>query len=185
MLVVLYICVTEPLKLGFSSTYHKIHALDNSCDVFLLLDMAVNFRTGYVDSDGKVVMKQRKAAMHYLRTWFFLDIMATIPLDWFMSGLSFEEPATEEKGDDGNAAQLFNMLRLFKLLKLLRLLRVAKLLQQLKRIEDQVVAALSLHSHSVFSLFKLLVMLLTFAIDPVPISQCLHIPPDRSLSGAV
>jgi hypothetical protein len=55
------------------------------------------------------------------------------------------------------------MLRLFKLLKLLRLLRVAKLLKQLKKIEDGIVAALSLHSHSVFSLFKLLVMLLTFA----------------------
>ena len=163
-ILICFIAAMLPYRIAFIEGWALAWTLtDFLMDLFFMCDIILNFRTGYVDSDGKVVMKQRKAAMHYLRTWFFLDIMATIPLDWFMSGLSFEEPATEEKGDDGNAAQLFNMLRLFKLLKLLRLLRVAKLLQQLKRIEDQVVAALSLHSHSVFSLFKLLVMLLTFA----------------------
>ena len=61
--------------------------------------------------------------------------------------------------DDGSAAQLFSLLRLFKLLKLLRLLRVAKMLQQLNQLENYIVAALSLHSHSLFSICKLLIML--------------------------
>lgn len=102
---------------------------------------------------------------HQPATWragFCLDLIASLPIDWFLaSGLTFEPPDTGSTTEA--TSQIFSMLRLFKLLKLLRVLRVAKLVRTLSNVEDFVAAMLSLHTHSIFALLKLLIMLLTFA----------------------
>lgn len=38
--------------------------------------------TGYYKS-GYLIMKRGKIVRHYLRTWFIIDFIATIPYSWF------------------------------------------------------------------------------------------------------
>jgi hypothetical protein len=73
-------------------------ALDAVMTVLSLVDILVKFRTGYVDSDGSVVMNPGRVARRYLQTWFMLDALSCLPHDilprllgddWFESEVSF------------------------------------------------------------------------------------------------
>jgi len=161
-MLICFVAVVLPYRVAFVDSWSRTWAVvDFLVDVFFICDFALNFCTAYIGPTGILERRHHKIALHYLRTWFALDLLATVPLEWFVRGGDLFEMPTGD--DDGSAAQLFSLLRLFKLLKLLRLLRVAKMLQQLNQLENYIVAALSLHSHSLFSICKLLIMLLTFA----------------------
>ena len=51
--------------------------------------------TGYYKK-GNLVMKRGLIVRHYLRTWFIIDLLATIPLSWF-----FEDLVIDYWPDDG------------------------------------------------------------------------------------
>ena len=44
-------------------------------------DILLNFRTTYVNPKGEVVSSSREIAVNYLRSWFFLDLVAALPFD--------------------------------------------------------------------------------------------------------
>ncbi|KAH8067465.1 voltage-gated potassium channel [Aureococcus anophagefferens] len=48
-------------------------------DGFFVLDLAVNLKTGFVTSDGEVVMGAKRAATHYLCSWFPIDFVSSMP----------------------------------------------------------------------------------------------------------
>ncbi|CAM9594764.1 unnamed protein product, partial [Hapterophycus canaliculatus] len=67
---------------------------DNMLSALSFLDMLLQFRTGYVDRNSKIVIKPKKAstlisdlgsegwkrvALHYLRTWFIPDLWCSLP----------------------------------------------------------------------------------------------------------
>ncbi|CAK0862028.1 unnamed protein product, partial [Prorocentrum cordatum] len=52
-----------------------------SC-VFWTADIMLNFRTGFISSDGLLEIRSHKVARHYVRSWFVLDLIITI-FDWF------------------------------------------------------------------------------------------------------
>ncbi|GIY59985.1 hypothetical protein CEXT_773711 [Caerostris extrusa] len=53
-------------------------------DTVFLLDILVNFRTGIMNQDNseQVILDPGLIARQYLRTWFFLDLISSIPLDY-------------------------------------------------------------------------------------------------------
>ncbi len=55
-------------------------AFDLALDVLFCSDMILNFVTCYNDR-GIFVADIRKIAIHYLRTWFFLDFFGSVPFD--------------------------------------------------------------------------------------------------------
>lgn len=77
--------------------------------------MALSFRTGYVDRQKNVQMGPLPSAMHYLRTWFAIDLVATFP---------FEQVAklAVTKGDTNDKFWLkqFKMPRLLRVIWLVR-----------------------------------------------------------------
>ena len=120
--------------------------IDFIIDVFFLFDIALNFRTAYVDdATGNIVTNNKKMALRYLRTWFILDLVASFPFDWCASGVSFYRRRAGESGgnEGGSFAALAALLRLLKLLKLLRLLRLARLLKLLRGLEDEILHAVN------------------------------------------
>lgn len=48
---------------------------------FLFADIILNFRTTYVSQSGQVVYESRSICIHYVRTWFFVDLVAALPFD--------------------------------------------------------------------------------------------------------
>ncbi|CAJ1973820.1 unnamed protein product [Sphenostylis stenocarpa] len=82
-------CMATDLNIGIVVTCFRTFA-----DVFYLLNMVIKFRTAYVSPSsrvfgrGELVMDPRLIARRYLRSEFFLDLVATLPLPqiviWFI-----------------------------------------------------------------------------------------------------
>jgi cyclic nucleotide gated channel, plant len=74
-------CMVTDLNLGIVVTCFRTFA-----DVFYLLNMVIKFRTAFVSPSsrifgrGELVMDPRLIARRYLRSEFFLDLFAALPL---------------------------------------------------------------------------------------------------------
>jgi hypothetical protein len=62
-----------------------------SVDVTFIVDILINFRTTYVNSNDEVVSHPGKIAVHYLRGWFLIDLVAAIPFDLLLFGSDTDE----------------------------------------------------------------------------------------------
>ncbi|KAL2100812.1 hypothetical protein ACEWY4_002573 [Coilia grayii] len=122
-----YVAVTVPYNVCFSSPEDSDHG-NNDCDstsrstivsdiaveMLFILDIVLNFRTTYVSQSGQVVYDARSICLHYLATWFILDLIAALPFDLLY-------------------ALNITVTSLVHLLKTVRLLRLLRLLQKLDR----------------------------------------------------
>lgn len=74
-------CVKTDLNLRIVVTAFRTLA-----DLFYMLHVAIKFRTAYIAPSsrvfgrGELVMDPKKIAKRYIRTDFFIDLIATLPL---------------------------------------------------------------------------------------------------------
>ncbi|XP_043231625.1 potassium/sodium hyperpolarization-activated cyclic nucleotide-gated channel 3-like isoform X4 [Amphibalanus amphitrite] len=104
-------------------------------DTIFLIDIIVNFRTGIMHQDNseQVILDPILIARHYLRTWFFLDLISSIPLDYIF--LIVNQDFTESF-QILHAGRALRILRLAKLLSLVRLLRLSRLVRYVSQWEE-------------------------------------------------
>lgn len=55
------------------------------------MDILINFRTTFVNSNDEVVSHPCKIAIHYLKGWFIIDLVAAIPFDLLLVGSDTDE----------------------------------------------------------------------------------------------
>eukprot|EP00736_Rhodelphis_marinus_P009361 Rmarinus@m.18252 len=122
LLLVLYNGMVVPVRAGFGAeldgplwTFADYAGL-----VCFLLDMVLNFRTAYRETSGPktgcVIKDPRCISRHYLRTWFFLDFISSVPLD-----------VVVQQSQGWN--RLLRTARLFKLMRLMRMSRIMERLE--------------------------------------------------------
>ena len=131
--IVILICLAftsliTPYEATFIITDHidGMFLINRAMDLVFLMDISIQFLTAYTDpKTDKIIRNHKKIMIHYLSSWFFLDLISTIP--WEMAGLLF-------KSDSSDVAllQVLRLLRLARLLKLLRLLRANRKIKQLQ-----------------------------------------------------
>ena len=114
-------------------------------DLIFILDILLNFRTGYFDETlDAVVYSPSKVANKYLRTWFCLDALSGIPFDLLdeslFSQLSFikaslqravllsnsQEPRSSEPPWMSQVLKSSRTIKAFKVLRFLKLTRMIK-----------------------------------------------------------
>ncbi|XP_014473638.1 PREDICTED: potassium voltage-gated channel subfamily H member 2 isoform X4 [Dinoponera quadriceps] len=93
--------------------------IDFIVDVTFIIDIIINFRTTFVNSNDEVVSHPGKIAVHYLKGWFVIDLVAAIPFDLLLVGSD-----TDELGLDKD--ETTTLIGLLKTARLLRLVRVAR-----------------------------------------------------------
>ncbi|XP_032670630.1 potassium voltage-gated channel subfamily H member 2 isoform X9 [Odontomachus brunneus] len=93
--------------------------IDFIVDVTFIIDIIINFRTTFVNSNDEVVSHPGKIAVHYLKGWFIIDLVAAIPFDLLLVGSD-----TDELGLDKD--ETTTLIGLLKTARLLRLVRVAR-----------------------------------------------------------
>eukprot|EP00931_Biecheleriopsis_adriatica_P062688 TRINITY_DN37833_c0_g1_i1.p1 TRINITY_DN37833_c0_g1~~TRINITY_DN37833_c0_g1_i1.p1 ORF type:complete len:780 (-),score=165.94 TRINITY_DN37833_c0_g1_i1:320-2602(-) len=129
MLCLFYVSLSMPFAMGFGQV-QVLQDIDRTCDVLFLVDVAINFRTTFIDRDEIVVTNGKKMAVNYLKTWFCLDFVSSMPWDAVTAGLL---PSLQ-------AARLLKVGKIAKVFKLLRLGKVIKSLASsefLEMLEDQ------------------------------------------------
>jgi len=119
MLFVFYNLLTIPLMLLYWGDFYDelpdritlpLFVVDRVLDCFFLADIIMNFRTFFYQGDPPVLMSSNKdIALHYMKSWFVLDLIATVPWDMI-------DPS----------------VRALKLTRLLRVGRIFKLLDKMK-----------------------------------------------------
>ncbi|XP_076161159.1 potassium voltage-gated channel seizure isoform X4 [Ptiloglossa arizonensis] len=132
LLLVMYTAIVTPYVAAFvlsdsdySSKKNKKYSddpiviIDFIVDVTFIVDIIINFRTTFVNSNDEVVSHPAKIAVHYLKGWFIIDLVAAIPFDLFLVGSD-----TDELGLDKD--ETTTLIGLLKTARLLRLVRVAR-----------------------------------------------------------
>jgi len=77
-------------------------------------------------------MNRRKATLIYFKSWFFIDLLSSIPYDWIADGtIDYQEHVSKAE-----IIQLARILKIAKFLRILKLLRVFKLKTLMYKYED-------------------------------------------------
>eukprot|EP00500_Bicosoecida_sp_ms1_P000160 CAMPEP_0203810142 /NCGR_PEP_ID=MMETSP0115-20131106/2759_1 /ASSEMBLY_ACC=CAM_ASM_000227 /TAXON_ID=33651 /ORGANISM="Bicosoecid sp, Strain ms1" /LENGTH=1752 /DNA_ID=CAMNT_0050718925 /DNA_START=358 /DNA_END=5612 /DNA_ORIENTATION=- len=127
--IILYSVIVVPYRIGFSDDAKGAMAvLDYCVDALFFCDIAINFVAQVNDEDGLVVRKRSLVAGRYLRGWFTIDLLSTIPVDLFVSWFGDSTAAKSFK--------LLRVLRLARLLKLVRLIKLGRLLDNMEELQD-------------------------------------------------
>ncbi|XP_019759166.1 potassium voltage-gated channel unc-103 isoform X4 [Dendroctonus ponderosae] len=95
--------------------------IDLIVDVTFIIDILINFRTTYVSGNDEIVSDPGKIAVHYLKGWFLIDLVAAVPFDLLFFGTD-----TDEGLVNGQNKQTTTLIGLLKTARLLRLVRVAR-----------------------------------------------------------
>ena len=126
LLFVIFSSVQIPLLLAFPDINPLSPTVQAALDILFIIDFGMCFRTGFVRPDNEIELSHREIVANYLKTWFWIDLAACFPLDYF-----FPESATDDSSS-GNSADGKALLRLLKLPRLLRLGRLLKFLARFK-----------------------------------------------------
>ncbi|KAG7572523.1 Ankyrin repeat-containing domain [Arabidopsis suecica] len=104
VVLVVYTAWVSPFEFGFlRKPRPPLSITDNIVNAFFAMDIIMTFFVGYLDKSTYLIVDDRKQiAFKYLRSWFLLDLVSTIPSEAAM------RISSQSYG-------LFNMLRLWRL----------------------------------------------------------------------
>ncbi|CEM05198.1 unnamed protein product [Vitrella brassicaformis CCMP3155] len=136
LLSILYVAIVAPLKICFDVPHETVFwfTIDRFVDVLFITDIVFNFFTAH-EENAVLIIDGRRNAIHYLKTWFLLDLVSSIPLE-FIFFLSSGASSL-------SVLQLPRLLRIIKIFKLFRLVRLLKLLRIFTRLEESLLLRFS------------------------------------------
>jgi len=82
---IIYSLLTTMFFLAFEEPGQGMFIVDVIVWAFFVVDIPVCFFTAYEDVRGRLVTSRQRIASHYVRSWFLLDLLAIVPLqfaDW-------------------------------------------------------------------------------------------------------
>jgi len=85
---------------------------------FFALDIVLNFNTGYIEGDV-TIMQRRLIVLNYMKVWFWVDMLATVPWDLILQTLG----GVMAVGKMGKASKTLKAVRYLKMVRLIKLLK--------------------------------------------------------------
>ncbi|CAK0847740.1 unnamed protein product [Prorocentrum cordatum] len=130
--MVLCDCVILPYQLAEFRTDKGFDAVWLWFTVIIFLcDLILNFFTGYHAGkkdehlqEGTLVTDRKSVAIHYLRGWFWIDFLSTVP--WSKVAEAFNSDGRMDTSSAGQVTKLAKIIKLTRLLRLMRMLRLYK-----------------------------------------------------------
>ncbi|KAI1902476.1 hypothetical protein AGOR_G00045160 [Albula goreensis] len=136
LLATFYVAVTVPYNVCFIGNHDLMRSTtvsDIAVEILFIIDIVFSFRTTYVSKSGQVIFEARLICIHYMTTWFIIDLVAALPFDLLY-------------------AFKVSVVSVVHLLKTVRLLRLLRLLQKMDRYSQHSTVVLTL----LMSMFALL-----------------------------
>ncbi|XP_064454824.1 potassium/sodium hyperpolarization-activated cyclic nucleotide-gated channel 1-like isoform X2 [Ornithodoros turicata] len=133
--------IVIPLDVAFFSDIENVGwmTFHLASDAIFFIDIIFNFRTGVVTTEGheRVSLDPKFVAAHYLRSWFVLDFLSTIPFDYLCVVLDHFIAGISRSDGEPDGLSAIRLLHLTKLLGLLKLLRLSRLVRYVRNWEQQ------------------------------------------------
>lgn len=79
LFLTLYTTISVPFLVCFAFEHRAVSIIDLFVDWLFLADIALNFHTTYVGKDGEVIDDLKMIRWNYMRSWFFLDLVSSLP----------------------------------------------------------------------------------------------------------
>lgn len=111
LLLVIYTAVFTPYSAAFllsdqdesqrgdcGYTCSPLTVVDLIVDIMFVVDIVINFRTTYVNTNDEVVSHPRRIAVHYFKGWFLIDMVAAIPFDLLIFRTGSDEVSEPHSG---------------------------------------------------------------------------------------
>lgn len=122
LLLTIVVAVQAPLMIVFEINPKGIlFFFDMIISLSFMVDIVLNFNTKIIEK-RRVIEDRKGVTKAYLKGWFWIDFLATIPFDIFY--VTFQ------------LGSLSRILRLFRLARLFRLLRLIRIAQTMKRVNN-------------------------------------------------
>eukprot|EP01043_Picozoa_sp_COSAG02_P083297 COSAG02_NODE_21344_length_792_cov_1.113997_1_plen_173_part_10 len=124
----IWVAIVVPYRLGFDITVHLwswTFWMDALIDLFFISDLILNFRTAYYLPTGFLETNVREIRRHYLRTWFFVDFIASLPMT-YVSAVTTALSGEDDMSEGGS--RLVRSTRVIRLSKLLRMARLKRII---------------------------------------------------------
>lgn len=143
-----YISFGVPLRVCFDievSMWSFSFWLDNIVDLYFIVDLGLQFRTSFRRDDGMMEDDARAIAEKYLKTWFVIDFVSCIPVQYIGMAAgdggggqaSVAAQADSSVTKDASGSQ-FKALKALRLVRMSKMLRLAKIKRILAKYQDQV-----------------------------------------------
>lgn len=134
---VLIVLAYTPFELGFNyvATLNGTGSqafwwvADMVMATFFAIDIVLNFRTA-IFVDDELVHDPKVVARHYMRAWFWIDLLSTIPCVAVFDAVD-DIAESLNTGKGARALRFLRFFRLIRLTRMLRLFRVQRYLQEL------------------------------------------------------
>lgn len=128
-------------------------------DFFFLLDIIVSFNSAYYEREVDLIEDRKLIACHYLKTWFFIDVLSILPFDKIFTG-----------SDYNKLARIARVGRFYKLVKLTKLVRIFKIMKEQDKLLNFITDHLKVNAGITRLIFFILIFILLCHI-----STCLWI----------
>jgi len=140
-LLLVYIATGVPFSLAFSSEIdiEAFSHVDTFVDVIFAVDIILNFQTSYISHVGTEVFSWRKVAKKYLRTWFMVDLLSTVPYHMFIMWSGNRHRGVTHAAKlmkTGKLCRAFKLLRLSKLFYVIGTFQFAETFEEFKCTSD-------------------------------------------------
>lgn len=124
-LILFYTLTITPFLVCFTDEVDgPLTYLNLTIDILFCSDIVLNFFMVYENDEGMLVTKRSEIIKHYLKTWFFIDFVSSIPFQYIEQTIMTK-----------NYNKLFRLLRLPRLYKLVRVFKVNRITRIFKRYE--------------------------------------------------
>ncbi|VDP97540.1 unnamed protein product [Trichobilharzia regenti] len=87
LLLTFYIAFIVPYNVTFenrSTHSSRCSIIDLIVEIFLIIDVILNFHTTYVSKSGQIINDRQLIAKHYAKGWLILDLLAALPVDFIL-----------------------------------------------------------------------------------------------------
>lgn len=95
--------------------------VDTIVDLYFIVDLFLNCFTAF-DNFGIRETRHKQIVVHYLRTWFFFDLIACLPVQYI--AMAVESNSDTESGKNLSIVKAIRLVRLSKMLRLTRIKRI-------------------------------------------------------------
>jgi len=87
--MLLFTCTATPLRIAFEDSVNMEidiawAIIDNFVDLCFLIDIVLNFFMAYYNDEFKLVDDRKLIRKKYLTTWFTIDVVAILPIDYIL-----------------------------------------------------------------------------------------------------
>ena len=127
ILCILCYVFVMPLRVAFSTTSAAdfLHArgrwlwVEFALDVIFIADVCLNFRTSFRLSSGRVVEDSRLIAERYLKSWFLVDLVSSLPIE--VATFVLQSHLTRDTESTLKFVRILRILRYTKIIRVMRL----------------------------------------------------------------